>query len=162
MDKLRKTWMNNRILFILLGILIICFIAICIVAATYFFKGSASNYGNRLQGIENYPVSDDAKNTYLENIKKDESVKDATIKVSGKIIYISIYYNSGLTLDEGESKALKSLDSLSDDLKSFYDLIIYIESDDSDTLTGFKISGAKNTGGSGLIWNNNKEIVVEE
>ena len=62
----------------------------------YFYYGNGgSKYGDRLDGIELITVSDDKKNSVVEDIKKRKNVKDAKVEVSGKIIYIRIAFNGG-------------------------------------------------------------------
>ena len=58
MGKVRHN-QDNRVLWVLLGILVICFLAIGILFYRYFYAGtSSSKYGERLDGIENYPLSE--------------------------------------------------------------------------------------------------------
>ena len=53
MGKVRHN-QDNRVLWVLLGILVICFLAIGILFYRYFYAGtSSSKYGERLDGIEN-------------------------------------------------------------------------------------------------------------
>ena len=54
LDKLKEIWGKYKILIVLGLILIICLIAIIVVTVSYFFGGSESVYGDRLEGIENY------------------------------------------------------------------------------------------------------------
>src|SRR5574344_253103 len=116
MDKLKKTWENNRILFVLVCILIVCFITIIIISCSFFFSGSKSTYGDRLNNIDDHPITDEFKSSYLGNIKENKIVSDATMEVSGRIIYVTISFNTNTTLDEAKSVATKSIDKLSDNL----------------------------------------------
>ena len=53
MKKIKKLWMENRVLFVLFTIVIICACIILGVMLSYFFGATKSNYGDRLNGIEN-------------------------------------------------------------------------------------------------------------
>ena len=163
MKKLKKIWQENSILFVLLFILIACVIAISIVVITYFVGDSSSKYGDRLEGIEDYPFDSNTQDDIIAKIKENEIVEDVTMRVSGKIIYITITFIPETTLVEGESIALSSLDYFSEETLSFYDLEYMIEAEATEETEGFKIIGAKNVSGTGgIVWNNNTQIEDEE
>ena len=86
MKKIKKIWQENSILFVLLFIIIACVIAISVVVVTYFIGDSSSNYGDRLDGIEDYPFDEDMQNDIISQIEESEIVDAATIRISGKII----------------------------------------------------------------------------
>ena len=48
---MKKLWKNNKVVFVLVIILILCFIAICSVALTFFYSKDTNEYGNRLDCI---------------------------------------------------------------------------------------------------------------
>ena len=65
MGKVRRN-QDNKVLWVLLGILVVCFLAIGILFYRYFYAGtSSSKYGERLDGIESYPLGD----KFEENVK---------------------------------------------------------------------------------------------
>ena len=163
MKKLKKVWQENSVLFVLLFILIACLIAISVVVVTYFVGDSSSKYGDRLEGIEDYPFDTDMQNEIISKLEENEIVEDVTMRVSGKIIYITIIFAPETTLVEGQSIALASLDYFSEETLSFYDLEYMIEAEATEETEGFKIIGAKNvTGTGGIVWNNNTEFEDEE
>ena len=163
MKKLKKVWQENSVLFVLLFILIACLIAISVVVVTYFVGDSSSKYGDRLDGIEDYPFDTDMQNEIISKLEENEIVEDVTMRVSGKIIYITIIFAPEITLVEGQSIALASLDYFSEETLSFYDLEYMIEAEATEETEGFKIIGAKNvTGTGGIVWNNNTEFEDEE
>ena len=161
MKKLKKIWQENSVLFVLLFILIACLIAISVVVVTYFIGDSSSKYGDRLEGIENYPFDEDMQNEIIAQI--EENVESVTMRVSGKVIYITITFAPATTLVEGQSVALASLDYFNEETLSFYDLEYMIQADDTEDAEGFQIIGAKNVSGTGgIVWNNNTEFDKEE
>ena len=163
MKKLKKIWQENSVLFVLLFILIACLIAISVVVVTYFVGDSSSKYGDRLEGIEDYPFDEDMKNEIISKIKENEIVEDVTMRVSGKSIYVMITFVPETTLVEGQSIALSSLDYFSEETLSFYDLEYMIEAEATEETEGFQIIGAKNVSGTGgIVWNNNTEFETEE
>ena len=163
MKKLKKIWQENSVLFVLLFILIACLIAISVVVVTYFIGDSSSKYGDRLEGIENYPFDEDMQNEIIAQIEENEIVESVTMRVSDKVIYITITFAPATTLVEGQSVALASLDYFNEETLSFYDLEYMIQADDTEDAEGFQIIGAKNVSGTGgIVWNNNTEFDKEE
>ena len=163
MKKLKKIWQENSVLFVLLFILIACLIAISVVVITYFVGDSSSKYGDRLEGIEDYPFDEDMQNDIISQIEENEIVEDVTMRVSGKSIYVTITFVPETTLVEGQSIALSSLDYFSEETLSFYDLEYMIEAEATEETEGFQIIGAKNVSGTGgIVWNNNTEFETEE
>ena len=163
MKKLKKIWQENSVLFVLLFILIACLIAISVVVVTYFVGDSSSKYGDRLEGIEDYPFDEDMQNEIISKIKENEIVEDVTMRVSGKSIYVMITFVPETTLVEGQSIALSSLDYFSEETLSFYDLEYMIEAEATEETEGFQLIGAKNVSGTGgIVWNNNTEFETGE
>lgn len=155
---MKKFWKENRVLLVLIVILIVCFVAICSVTLSYFVGSRESVYGDRL--ADKVTIKDKEKKAYIESLKKEELVKDVTFRVSIRTIYVYIEFNEAATLVEAESKALASLENLSEEILSYYDVNFILEKGKTETDEGFTIMGAKNSKGTGISWNNN--TVVEE
>jgi hypothetical protein len=163
MKKIKKIWQENSVLFVLLLILIACIIAISVVCITYFVGSSNSKYGDRLDGIDNYPFTEDTQKEIASKLEEDEAIEDVEIRVSGKTIYVTINFATKITLVEAESKALASLDNFSEDTLSFYDIEYLIKADSTEDTEGFQIIGSHNVSGTGgIVWNNNTEVSSEE
>lgn len=162
MKKLKESWGKNKV-FILLGtILVICLVAIIVVTFSFFLGGSKSVYGDRLDGIDKYPVKETMKSSYITSLEEEKSVSKVSMNVKGKIIYISIEFVSDTSLEEAKSLAATSLKNISEDLQSFYDISFTLKCEKSENSEGFTILGAKNVAGSGLVWNNNTPLESEE
>ncbi len=163
MKKLKKIWQENSILFVLLLILIACLVAISVVVVTYFVGDSSSKYGDRLDKIEEHPFDKEAQDEIIAKMTEDESIEKATIRVSGKIIYVSIDFVSKISLVEAQGKALSSVEYFSDDVLSFYDLQYLIKADDTEETEGFQLMGSHNVNGTGgIVWNNNTQFVDDK
>ncbi len=155
MKKIINLWKDNKVVIMLIAILIICFIAICVVALTYFFGGSGSEYGDRLEGIENYPITEEIKNSYINTLKENEDVKDVTFKNQGKVLYITIIYNEKVDLETAQSTAEVSIDSLDSDYIAFYDINFTVKKDATEDEEGFILMGARNVSAGVTSWNVN-------
>ena len=162
MNKLKELWKNNKVLILLGVILIGCVIAIICVTLSFFMGSDTSVYGNRLDDIKNIEVTDSFIKEYIGKVKENEIVNDVKVDVRGKIVYVSILFNTDTTLDDAESKASLSLQEFSDDILKHYDIMFTLKCDKSENSEGWTILGAKNASGSGLNWNNNTPVESEE
>ena len=86
----RKSLQNNKVLWALLGLLLVCFLVLGFGFYKYFYAGAGNNkYGDRLDGIEKYPLSktldSDVKSVFSDN----SEVTKTKVDVKGKVIYIN-------------------------------------------------------------------------
>lgn len=152
--KLKSFYKNNRVYSILMIISIICIVAILIGVLLYFIgQTNKDKYGNRLDGIEKVLISSDKINGLENKIKESELVKEVTIDISGKLMYITISLNNGKHKD-AEAIAQSSLEILSDEEKAFYDIQYIIENLDKKEEENFPIMGYIKAGNSVIKWTN--------
>ena len=162
MKKLKELWGNNKVLIVLGIILIICLIAIITVTFSFFLGGNKGVYGDRLNGIDKHPVTNNIKSEYKTSLESEKSVTKVSIDTKGKIIYIIINFASDTSLEDAKNLAASSIEKLNEDILSFYDIDFTLKCEKSENSEGFAILGAKNVAGSGLIWNNNTPLESEE
>ncbi len=155
MEKLKKTWENNRVLIVLGVIVLTCIIVMSCVMVKYFFGGSTSSYGDRLDDIADLPYKDEDKETLKEAIKQQEIVSDVDIKAIGKIIYIRILFNEKANIDSAKQVAATSLENIAKEYQEKYDIQFTIVQESAPEIAGFTIMGAKNINRQNLVWNNN-------
>lgn len=153
---MKKLWKSNRVVFVLVIILIICFIAICSVALTFFYSKDTNEYGNRLNGIEKHPISSELKSNYKETLLAKESVKSVEFNTKGRIIYVNIKFDENISLDNAKKLVEDNLSLFSEDILSYYDLQFILSSDN------FTIMASKNVASEKISWNNNTPIKEEE
>ncbi len=162
MKKIKKFYKEHRVFTILMAIVLVCMIVIITVLIQCFYVGNGTDkYGNRLEGIENYEITESRQSDYEANLENDAKVKKADLMITGKIIYITIDFETNCSLIEAESIAAKSLENFNEEEQSFYDFNITLKKDSDDKNESFIISGAKNKNGTGLVWNNNREVVAD-
>lgn len=162
MNKIKKLWEQNRVLFVLFVIILVCLILILGVFLKYFFGAASSSYGDRLDGINEVEVTDELKTNFISSLQSDELVEKASMNTKGKIIYITINFKDGVSLVEAQSKALASLQTFEEKYLNFYDFQYTLKGNKTENSNGFLIMGARNVNGTGLIWNNNTEVKNEE
>lgn len=163
MKKLKKFWRENSVLLVLFLILIACLVAMSIVLVTYFVGDSSSKYGDRLDGIKEHEFSDKDQKEIIAKLEEEELIEKASIRISGKTIYVTISFATKTTLVEAQSKALASLDYFNENILGFYDLEYLIEAKSTTEQEGFQIMGSHNVNGTGgIVWNNNTVFEDEE
>ena len=149
-----KNKQDNTMLWILIGILVVCFIMIGFLFYKYFYSGiSTSKYGDtRLEGIENYPLS----KTLEEDIKgiysKEKSVEDVKVNVEGRIIYVNIDFKETIKLDTAKTLASKSLEKIGEDNLKFYEVQLLLTYSGKEENKNFPIFGSKNANSLKVVW----------
>ena len=133
-------------------------ISVGLLLKYFYFGNGGSKYGDRLDGIEAAIISDDKKSEVANSIKEGKNVKDATVTITGKIIYIRIAFEAGADLETSKAIAVKTLEQFSDEEKAFYDIHFTLVSEKNEASDGFTIMGSKNVNGTNLIWNNNNPV----
>ena len=162
MKKAKETWQNNKVLIVLLLILIVCLIAIIVVCLTFFLGGNKSVYGERLKDIDKYPITENFKTEYINELEKDDLIDKVEFNTKGKIIYLTLTFANDTELDAAKNKASSSLEKFSEKLLSYYDIQLTLLSNKTENSDGFVIMGAKNVSGNGVVWNNNTKPESEK
>ena len=146
----RKNKQDNIILLVLIGILLVCFIAICVLFYKYFYAGtSETKYGDRLDGIEKYVLSstlqEDIKGVYANN----ESIGDVIVNNQGKIIYINIAFAKSVKVADAQSLAIKALDVIGEENLTFYEVQFILTCEENEN---FPLFGSKNANSLKVVW----------
>ncbi len=162
MKRIKDIWNRNRVLIVLVIIVLTCFCIMGVVMVKYFFGGNTSSYGDRLDDIKDMPFKEEDQQTLINTIKENDIVSDVSINVKGKIIYIRILFNEKASLDTAKAVAVKSVESISADYQSKYDLEYTLVQESNEAVAGFTIMGAKNINRTVLIWNNNTPVKDKE
>jgi hypothetical protein len=144
---------ENIVLAALIIILFACFAAIGFLFYKYFYAGASSNkYGDRLDGIENYPLSstleDDIKSLYSE----EKSVNKVVVHIQGKIVYIDIDFSEAVKIETAESLASKSLEKIGEENLKFYDVQYILSYSGEEENENFPIFGAKKSTSTKIVW----------
>lgn len=162
MNKIKKSWKENRVLFVLTMILILCLCLILIVAVDYFLGSSKDKYGERLDGIKEVEITEQKRKDIEKKISEDETILNCKVNQIGKMIYVTLTFNDTITLVEAEGKALNTLTQFSEKELAFYDINYTLIQESTETNAGFTIMGSRNVNGSGLVWNNNTPVTDKE
>jgi hypothetical protein len=152
---MKDFYRQNRVFVILMGIVLVCLVIIVSLLLVYFYNGNSKDkYGNRLNDIKSVKISDSKKSDILTEVKKDPTIKEATINVFGKVVYFDLVFIKGTTLEIAKSKSLTFLDNFSTDELTLYEFQFLIK---EDATNGFITSGARNNNSPIIVWNNNED-----
>ena len=154
MSKSSKVKQDNTMLWILIIILFVCFLMIGFLFYKYFYSGiSTSKYGDtRLEGIENYPLSENLEEEINDLYKDESSVNKVKIDVQGKIIYIIIDFKEAVKVDTARSSANKALEKIGEDNLKFYEIQYVLTYSGEEENNNFPIFGSKNANSLKVIW----------
>ena len=152
MGKVRHN-QDNRVLWVLLGILVICFLAIGILFYRYFYAGtSSSKYGERLDGIENYPLSETLEKDIKDLYKDNTEIDKVTVTNEGKIVYITINFTKSIKVTTAEDLAIKSLDKVGEKNLTYYDVQYILTYSGTEENTNFPVFGSKSASSLKVVW----------
>ncbi|MFI3260399.1 MAG: hypothetical protein R3Y13_01625 [bacterium] len=152
MKKIQRFFRNNMIVILLTSIIFICLGLIGYVAITHFFGGSETVYGDRLDTTGDYDFSVEE---IEELINEDEDIVSSSVKIHGKVLYVTIHNDEGISLSSAKKKAKASLSFFEEELLNYYDCNYIIHGDE------FTLMGYKNSESSSIVWNNNTKFEVE-
>ena len=159
MKKIKRFYKEHRVFTILMSIVIVCMVLIGTVLFQCFYGGKGNDkYGNRLEGIKDVQIADSRLSDFENNIKTDGTVKEAEIKITGKIIYVTLQMNEKVDIEAAKGIATKSLENFSAEEKDFYDFNYTLKKNTGEGIEGYLISGAKNKKSEAIIWNNNRKV----
>ena len=112
---------------IVVGLSIILLIIIIVIFAILFLGGGGSVYGNRLEGIEEVKLTNKFLTEIKDNLKEDESIVDANVRLQGKIVYIVFELKSEVSVDTAKLIASNTLEKFSVEELAFYDICYLIK-----------------------------------
>ena len=137
---------------------LLCLVTFVVAVVLFFvlfgmFTSSGGKYGNRLNGIEKVAVSSKEKKDIVTFLEDKDTVKDASVRVQGKIIYINITFKKDVTLDKAKAVATETLALVDDDKKDYYDIGYFLTQEEvSEDNKGFVITGSKSYRLDNISW----------
>ena len=149
-----KRKQDNTMLLILIGILVVCFLAIGFLFYKYFYAGiSTSKYGDtRLEGIENYKLSDSLEDDIKSIYSNQKSVGNVKVNVEGRIIYITVDFVESVKVDAAKTLAIKALDKIGEENLKYYEIQFILTYSGATENTNFPVFGSKNANSLKVVW----------
>lgn len=141
---------NNLIIIIPFLIAIIMFSTILILIFSNLSSGN-DKYGNRLDGIDKYPIAEQTIDDIKTEITKLDKVNFISYELEGRLAKFIIKVEDDLMIGEAKNYADKILEHFSEDIKGFYDIQILIDSN-KDESENYPIAGYKHKTSDSLVW----------
>ena len=132
---------DNKFTIIAITIFLVIVLLLVQVKNIFFPNGKKAIYGDRLNGIENVQISKTKQSDVIKILKDDASIKNATVRISGKTIEVIITVNDDIDVNTAKGFANKSLEQFSEEQKKFYDFQVFIKKDTEEA--NFPIIGYK-------------------
>lgn len=141
---------------VLLIVIAICLILLVLmffgIKNAFFANAGNSKFGNRLEGIEKYPIEN------IDEIKKmlsdTEFVNDVKYNLEGRRMDFIIDVNDDVDLITSRSLADKIAEKLSDEIKAFYDIEVFLTSKNEESEL-YPTIGHKHKTSAAFQWNVN-------
>lgn len=134
----------------LISVLVVMIAGVLIVMGVFLPKTNGDVYGNRLDGIENVPVTDEIKTNITQAIATTEKSDSSKITLNGKILKITINVKDDVSLDDSKKIYDSFKDKLPENIKNFYDIEVIIIN------KNYSVFGYLKAGRTNLVWTNNK------
>lgn len=132
---------NNKFTIIAIAIFLVIVLLLVQVKNIFFPSGEKAIYGDRLKGIEEVEISKTEQNEVVKALKDDASIKNASLRISGKTVEIVITANDDVDVNTAKGFANKSIEQFSEEQKKFYDFQVFIKKDTEES--NFPIIGYK-------------------
>lgn len=135
---------------ILLIILALMIAVILVFLGLFLPKTEGSVFGNRLDGIEKVPISEDLKNDIINTIMSTDKADKATVTLTGKIIKVNINVKKDVSLQDAKGIYSSFKPKFTEEILGYYDIEIMLVHDD------YAAFGYLKAGRPSLKWTNNK------
>lgn len=145
------------ILLVLFGLLV--FLGVKVKEVLMPDEAKAS-YGERLEDIDKYPISDEVYNKIQEEYDANDNVKQISHHLQGKIIKYFITVDDKVSVKDAKALGDKIITYFDETTLSYYSIQIYLTKTD-EALNNFPIIGMKDPLSSSVSWTMDRDIVVE-
>ena len=150
MDKKRIKKVRNVLILGITFLVLLLVLIVFLIFFSMFFGGSSSKYGHRLDGIKEVTLDDKKLKDVSSALEEKESIKEASVRVQGKIVYSNIKFNEGTSIDDAKAIAKEELETFSEKELEFYDFSFFLVEDKEEE--GFVITGNKHPKKEDIGW----------
>ena len=123
---------RNKILVGLILIAIIIMASILIIIFSNLSLGGNNKYGNRLDNIEEHPITSEMITDIKTEISSFEKVEDISYHLEGKLMNFIITVEDSLIEDDAKNYGNRIIETLSNEIKTYYDVQVLIDSTDEE------------------------------
>ena len=162
MKKVLDFLKKHKIALIVIGVIIILIVLLYFSIKDVFFANiSKSKYGNRLDGIESYPMTDSIVTDIKNAVSESEIVESIKYDLEGRIINFIINVKAETKLDDAKGLTAKIIEKLNEDYQAFYDIQVFLTCSDSEN-KDYPSLGYKHKTSKEFKWNVGLGDVNEE
>ncbi len=111
-----------------------------------------NKYGDRLDGIEDYKVSNNVVNDIKDAVSENDFVTKVDYHNEGRILNFIVTINGDTALDTAKGVSNDVLDGLSNKLKKYYDVEIFITTEEDSEI--YPVIGYHPKGAKEVSWSN--------
>ncbi|MFV0249892.1 MAG: hypothetical protein ACK5HP_02515 [Bacilli bacterium] len=145
---------KHKLLTITILIILIIGIGVFIFVKQFMPDLTISEYGKRLNNIDDYPISETVVKTLISDINNLEEVSEVSYNLEGKIINIIIDVKDGVEFTRASEFGNMVLEYFDEDQQSYYDLQIYLTCSENLENTIYPKIGYKHRTSQELVWTN--------
>lgn len=150
---IKNIWKNNKITVLFVGVVLLIIIIFFLMIFPLYSTRSGSDYGNRLEGIEDVAIKDNVNDKIESYFKETEKVSKVKANLKGRLYNVTITVKEGIDINEIINITPDVLSNFNEDQLKYYDFQIFITSnnEESKTVVGYKSKNSEN-----IVWTNNK------
>lgn len=150
LDKVKKWISNNKGFTIILLLALILIVILAVIFISLISGGSSSEYGNRLDGIEEVKIDDDVYQGVKDEVMATELAEDVSTRLQGKIVYTTIVLKGDTSVDKAKEIASNTIDNYSEEQLKYYDFSYFLKWNNDDGMT--VITGNRHRNFETITW----------
>ncbi len=136
----------------IIGLVVLIFLILLFMLLRLFSVDySKSEYGDRLKGISDVKISSSTSKKLESEMKALAEVKDCNYRLQGRLIYISLTFNSDVSIDTAREVSNKVLEYFDEDEKAYYDIELILTNENKDS-EGYPEMGYKHKSSESIVW----------
>lgn len=141
---------THKILCIILGLIVLMLITGFVIFMKLSPDVGKDAYGNRLTGIENYPISDEKIKNMQAEAEQVEGVQTLNYILNGRRIDLIVKVDLELPKERAIEYANQTLEHFSEEEKAYYDIQIFFKTEGESEI--YPIIGYKHKTSSTYVW----------
>lgn len=141
---------THKVICIIIGIMILMLIAGLVIFIKLSPDGKKNAFGNRLTGIENYPINEESMKNMMTEALQVEGIQAINYNVKGRTVNILVTVVEQMSKENAIAYANKTLEYFTDEIKSYYDIQIFISTDTESEI--YPIMGYKHKTRDTYVW----------
>ena len=150
LDKVKKWISNNKGFTIILLLALILIVILAVIFISLISGGSSSEYGNRLDGIEEVKIDDDVYQGVKDEVMATELAEDVSTRLQGKIVQTTIVLKGDTSVDKAKEIASNTIDNYSEEQLKYYDFSYFLKWNNDDGMT--VITGNRHRNFETITW----------